>query len=219
MPRTVYALMVGIDAYRSPVPPLNGCVNDIRSLEALLRERLRGSDLGFDPLLLLNKQARRQAVIDGFLKHLCKAGPDDVALFCYAGHGSQERTPPEFWHLEPDRLDETLVCVDSRDPGRYDLADKELAKLIAQVAKREPHILVILDSCHSGSGTRDISATGVRRVPTDARDRPLSTFLVTPTEAEALVAEGRTIKASSGWVKLPKGRHVVMSACHDNEEA
>ena len=216
MSRTVYALMVGIDAYRPPVAPLRGCVNDIQSLHALLTERLSGSGMTFELLMLIDAQATRQAVIDGFTKHLCRAGPDDVALFCYAGHGSQQRTAPEFWHLEPDRLDETLVCFDSREPDQYDLADKELAKLIAQVAQRNPHILVILDSCHSGSGTRDMSTTGVRRAATDMRERPLSTYLVMPAEAEQLDAGMRSVNAAGRWIMAPKGRHVVMSACQDN---
>jgi uncharacterized caspase-like protein len=170
MSRTVYGLLVGIDDYPAPVPPLRGCVNDITAVEQLLRERL-AADQKLDTKVLKNAEATRQAVIDGFM-HLRNAGPDDVALFYYSGHGSQERTPPEFWYLEPDRLDETLVCYDSRLADNYDLADKELAKLIAAVAARGAHVLVILDSCHSGSGTRTTASAGVRRVQTDLRERP-----------------------------------------------
>ena len=179
--RTVYALLVGIDAYRPPVSPLRGCVRDIQSIEQLLRTRTDKPGVDFKPLVLRDQDATREAVIDGFLKHLALAGPQDVALFYYAGHGSQERTPPEFWHLEPDRLDETLVCVNSRDPGQYDLADKEISKLIAEVAKNGAHMLLVLDSCHSGSGTRDAGTSGVRRVPADTRERPIGSFLVTPS--------------------------------------
>ena len=31
----LYALLVGIDAYRAPVPPLSGCVNDVRRMAEL----------------------------------------------------------------------------------------------------------------------------------------------------------------------------------------
>ncbi len=80
---------------------------------------------------------------------------DDVALFAYSGHGSQGAAPEEFWSVEPDRLNETLVLYDSRSPGQFDLADKELTVLIGQVAKAAKHFTAILDCCHSGSGTRD----------------------------------------------------------------
>jgi pimeloyl-ACP methyl ester carboxylesterase len=214
--------MVGIDNYPPPVSPLRGCVNDITAMEELLNARVVDEETRLDVVTLKNEQATRQAVIDGFLTHLRKAGPQDVALFYYSGHGSQERTPREFWHLEPDRLDETLVCYDSR-PDNYDLADKELSKLIAEVAKSGAHVLIILDSCHSGSGTRAVATVGVRRVPTDLRERPLNTFIVTPDEATALAAKGSqqdlASGASSAWVKLPQGKHIIMAACRDDEEA
>src|ERR1700744_3724777 len=168
----IYGLLVGIDRYPAPIPPLSGWVNDIRAIEAFLNNRTGTQAARPDLRGLLNEQATRQAGIDGFLEHLGQAGKDDVILFYYSGHGSQERTPPEFWHLEPDRLDETLVCYDSRVDGGYDLADKELARLIGHLAKNDPHILIVLDCCHSGSGTRELAdADGakVRRLPTDAR--------------------------------------------------
>jgi pimeloyl-ACP methyl ester carboxylesterase len=220
MSRTVYALMVGIDSYPSPVPSLRGCVNDITAMEQFLRARIASQDIALNLLPLKNEQATRQAVIDGFLHHLTQAGPQDVALFYYSGHGSQERTPPEFWHLEPDRLDETLVCFDSRLPGNYDLADKELSKLIAGVAKNDTHVLIILDSCHSGSGTRAFDAEGIRRVPTDLRERPLNTFILTPDEAASQTSrEPAAAGTQNAWVRLPKGKHIVLAACQDDEEA
>lgn len=117
MARTVYALLVGIDRYSSPVPPLAGCVNDIRRVDAYLRERVAGDEHRYDARVLLDGQATREALIDGFRTHLRQAGPDDAALFYFSGHGSQEPAPPEFWALEPDRLNETLVCFDSRLAG------------------------------------------------------------------------------------------------------
>lgn len=231
MAHTTYALLVGIDAYPHPVPPLRGCVNDIRRVETMLQARCRESGTTFAPLVLTDRAATRQALIDAWRSHLGQAGQGDTALFYYSGHGSQAPSPPEFWKFEPDRLDETLVCWDSRlpqpkaDPSRrhWDLADKELAQLIADVAKTGAHVTVILDCCHSGSGTRNIDdpAVRVRRVPTDQRIRPISDFIVTPAEAEALVAPAgiRALQSDSGWGTLPEGRHILLSACRAEEEA
>lgn len=178
MTRNIYALLVGIDKYLNPVPPLNGCVNDIIAIKEYLEGRVATDGYELRIRTLLNQDATRQAIIDGFLQHLCHAQTNDVVLFYYSGHGSQEQAPQEFWHLEPDRLDETLVCYDSRHAGGWDLADKELAKLIAEVAAKDPHITIILDCCHSGSGTRNpLQETGIRRVPTDKRKRPLDSFI------------------------------------------
>src|SRR5208337_398923 len=143
-------------------------------------------------------------------------------LFYYSGHGSQKQAPEEFWKLEPDHLDETLVLFDSRSPGSGDLADKEIAKLIGDVAAKGPHVAVILDCCHSGSGTREIQ-TVVRRAPTDLRHRPIESFLVSVDEAKAASAtrsatRAATAKGSSRYVP-PEGRHVLFAACRDDEEA
>ena len=139
-------------------------------------------------------------------------------LFYYSGHGSQEQAPEEFWKLEPDHLDETLVLFDSRSPGSWDLADKEIAKLIGDVAAKGPHVAVILDCCHSGSGTREIE-TVVRRAPTDFRRRPIESFLVSVAEAEAASASRSVTAKGSSRYAPPEGRHVLFAACRDDEEA
>src|SRR5215467_11562814 len=107
MARTVYSLLVGIDAYQAPVPSLNGCVNDVEAIGELLRHQVARDGLRLEPETLTDQQATRQAVIERFRAHLGRAGAEDVALFYYSGHGSQEDAPPEFWRFEPDRLDET----------------------------------------------------------------------------------------------------------------
>ena len=221
MSRTIYALLVGIDNYPPEVNSLAGCVNDIRRIEQLLQQRVSGLDDRFDPLVLTDAAATRQAVIDGFRVHLGQAGQDDVAIFYYSGHGSQQTSPLEFRHLEPDLLDETLVCYDSRSGG-WDLADKELAQLIADVAENGSHVVVILDCCNSGTGTRNLAipAEGVRirRAPTDHRPRPLESFIVNREQARAYQPASRG-GGQSGWYSLPVGRHVVFSACSAEEEA
>jgi len=236
MAKTIYALLVGIDAYLGGVPWLKGCVNDVKRVREFLEERTRGGDFKLelrmlaagDPAQTRQSLPTRENVIQGFRQHLSQAGADDVALFYYSGHGSQEKAPPEFWHLEPDHLDETLVCYDSRMPGGWDLADKELSILIAEVAQKNPHILVVLDCCHSGSGTRAAEETGVRLAPLDRRDRPPDSFLPgVAAGATAALSTGRQAQAKAeaesqkagGWYGLPTGRHVVISACRAEESA
>jgi pimeloyl-ACP methyl ester carboxylesterase len=213
-PGTVYALLVGINAYPNPVPQLQGCINDIERVTSFLIERVADEGHDLQLLQLYNEQATRQQVIVAFEQHLAQAGEGDVALFYFSGHGSQAVSPPEFWRLEPDHLDETLICYDSRLPGGWDLADKELAYLIDRLAERNPHILIVLDACHSGSGTRNLEDTSIRRVSTDNRARPFETFYV----AQDMTAAIRRTTAS-GWFDLPLGRHVVLSACRADEEA
>jgi triacylglycerol esterase/lipase EstA (alpha/beta hydrolase family) len=219
MTHNIYALLVGIDRYAPPIPALQGCVNDINAIEAYLQSQIAGEWTLKQPKKLINEQANRQEIIAGFQQYLTQADSDDIALFYYSGHGGQEKAPAEFWHLEPDGLDETLVCYDSRTPGNHDLADKELRYLLAQVAAKNPRVIVILDCCHSGSGTRNIPQ-GVRLAPEDTRDRDLSSFIFAKDAAfNNLLLTAQKVERKKTGLDLPKGRHILLAACRDYQYA
>ena len=211
MSRTIYALLIGIDDYPESDPEASRLCQRHRCLRLVpVRTCGQGQRHREFKLKTLKKgEATRQAVVDAFSNHLGKAKKGDVALFYYSGHGSQEQAPEEFWKLEPDHLDMTLVLFDSRSPGSWDLADKEIAKLIADVAAKGPHVAVILDCCHSGSGTREIE-TVVRRGPTDFRRRPIESFLVSAAEAEAASASRSVTAKDASRHTPPEGRGVVL---------
>jgi pimeloyl-ACP methyl ester carboxylesterase len=218
----VHTLLIGIDTYQAPVPQLQGCKNDIAAIKSFLEHRVSKNALNLR--VLEDANATYENIVKGFREHLAQAKDGDTALFYYSGHGAQEMTAPELWHLEPDRLDETLVCYDSRQPGKNDLADKELSSLIAMVAANGAHVVVILDCCHSGSGTRAIRDDGltVRRAPLDPRGpRSLESFI---PEVRALktVTIKPDVKASDqpvSWLELPQGRHILLAACRSSQTA
>ena len=220
MSRTIYALFVGIDAYPAPVNQLNGCVNDVTRLHDLLQTRVTGGSDRFAPVLLTNEKATRQGIIDGWRGHLGQARKGDVALVYYSGHDSQEQAPQEFWDLEPDHMNETLVCFDSRLPGGWDLADKELAQLIAEVAANEPHIAIVLDCCHAGSGTRSSEEVTARQEKAHEGTRPIETYIVTPEQALAL-ASARPAGSTPAMplASIAAGRHILLAACRPEETA
>ena len=221
MSRNLYALLVGIDDYPPPVPSLYGCVNDVTAFETYLQGRVASGEFNLHLRKLTDSQATRQAVIDGFRQHLKQAGSNDVVLFYYSGHGSQEQAPEEFWPIEPDKMNETLVCWDSRTPEGLDLADKELALLIAEVEEKGAHFVIIMDCCHSGSGTRDaVQFNSIRQAPADTRLRSIDTYLfpaarMMEARARADESKGKT----SGWQTLPHARHVLLAACQDVQTA
>ncbi len=221
----IYALLVGINEYQGGVRGLNGCVNDVKNVLEFLRRRTQSDEYELHELVLTSgdranpaeQRPTRQAVIDGFRQHLRQAGPEDIVFFYYSGHGSQEPAPPEFWRLEPDRLNETIVCYDSRAEGGCDLADKEIAVLLSEVAEKGAQVITVFDSCHSGSISRDLD-TVARMTPADDRMRPVQSYLgyesiitspdVSPEEAATRV-----------WFEVPRGRHVLFSACRPEELA
>ena len=227
--RNIYALLVGIDQYPPSVSSLEGCVNDIHAIAAYLSERVDPQRYQLHVQMLLNQNATRQAIINGFEQHLGQATHTDIVFFYYSGHGSQEPAPQEFWHLEPDHMNETLVCWDSREMGSRDLADKELAYLIYKLSQVNPQIVLVMDCCHSGSGTRDVKGVpskGVRHAPADRRARVMDEFIfkddLTYLRLLADHQQGgikQPFKAiQSGW-SLPVGRHILLAGCQDAELA
>ncbi|WP_155246128.1 caspase family protein [Salinispora arenicola] len=103
--KQVRALLAGIDRYRV-AGPLRGYANDMKHVAAFLRQRL-GARL--DTRCLLNEGATREAVVTAIRSHLGGALPGEVALLWFRGHGSQQSVAPEFWHLEPSGMSQSLL--------------------------------------------------------------------------------------------------------------
>jgi hypothetical protein len=207
----VYALLVGIDDYRPPVPPLRGCGNDVDDAARFLREH-SGTAPRVAVVQLRDATATRGAVIEEFRRHLGRAGPGDTALFWFSGHGSTAPVPLRWWHLEPSGRLQTLVCADSRHGGVPDLLDKELAVLLREVAARGAHMAVVLDCCH---------AAGAHRTPAAARLR-LAPPLDTPPDPELLLPlppepGGGTRAAAAPTV--PPAEHIALAACREHQPA
>ena len=153
----LYALLVAIDEYPINHHRLNGCVNDLKDLENYLSNHFDREQIDYRPLVLRDKEATRQNIIKGF-DHFAEATEEDICLFFFCGHGSQVAAPEEFWHIEPDRMNESIVCWDSRLPDGMDLMDKELSYLIWKTTKdKNLHFVVIMDCCHAGSNTRAVN--------------------------------------------------------------
>ena len=76
MAGTLYALMVGINQYEGDVPDLNGCVNDVRAMQAFLQERTAGGQYKLALRTLTSggapdeEKPTRQNVLRGFQSHL-----------------------------------------------------------------------------------------------------------------------------------------------------
>lgn len=207
----IYALLVGINDYSTAVGKLRGCLNDVDQVQEWLNRSFVPERLAV--VCLRDVDATRENVIQTFRTHLGQARPDDVVLFHYSGHGARQRSAGAFKRLYPGGRDEGLVCVDSREPGGFDLADKELAVLLHELAAKGPHIAVLLDCCHSGSGTRgadDFTQARARVTDEVYDERPLETYL--DGYFAARLGRGESIE-------IPGSRHILLAACERVQKA
>ncbi len=214
----LYALLVGINKYDPPNTPLYGCIKDVNKVEKYINQ-YHADQFNLHVKKLLDGDATYANIIDGFQNHLRNAGEEDMVWFHFSGHGSEEKSATEFLSLEPNGKDQTLWCCDSGVGGVYNLADKELAVLLYQLATTypdgsekasAPHIMVSLDCCHSGSGTRDAGEPDMirtRNARASGRDRPIDSYI-----------QGYYGKQGNN-IQVPSCPHVVLSACQTYQRA
>ncbi|MFN0203536.1 MAG: caspase domain-containing protein [Bacteroidia bacterium] len=205
----LYALFVGIDKYAGTVKGLNGCVNDVSNLQQYVNEELTDS-FEVNIKTLTNEQATRETIISVFQAHLGQAKEGDFVWFHFSGHGSEELTAMEFIPYSEDDKNQTLVCYDSRTPNKQDLADKELGALIYEVAKNNPKMVVTLDACHSGGGTR-----GEERNEDDYEGR-FEDMRETRRNYDTYL---NGYFSSKQLVEVPESNYMVFSACGAKEQA
>ncbi|MEO0337921.1 MAG: caspase family protein [Bacteroidota bacterium] len=236
----IFALLVGIDQYEGSITPLKGCEKDVELISNFLTTRYPEQQLRIKTLSK-PEETDKQTIIDTFKSHLIESGGTgiDTFWFHFSGHGSEQFTAEEFFRpmdgdtplpsLEPSGKDQVLVC---HNPGGSQtgifLADKELAALIEELHQRipaiddqKPHIIVTLDCCHAGTGTRDFNLTELARQ---------HSFIPANTSREDGIEQGlvRTIddyhgnfsdRLAAGNFSLPQAPHLLISACKSTEKA
>jgi len=200
------ALLVGINKYRIPGADLNGCVNDVTNVRDILLKYF-----GFTVnqiRMVVDERATRAGILERLAWLVKDAQPKERLLFHFSGHGSQirDRDGDEL----KDNLDEILCPHDMDWDGTY-IVDDELGKFFGTLPKGI-NLEVLLDCCHSGTGTRE--ARGIESLPQDLSFKPR--FLTPPADILARIDDDELEVR-----KLVKGgnplNHALFSGCKDNQ--
>lgn len=133
-----HALVIGIDRYRY-LPALETAHNDAKAVAALLKDKY-----DYNVKLLLDP-AREQIIeaLDELRETLTEA---DNLLIYYAGHGWLDKEADQgFW-----------LPADARAERRSQWISNDTVRDLAKALKAK-HMLVIADSCFSGTLTRGIT--------------------------------------------------------------
>ncbi len=204
------ALCIGINDYPGTQSDLYGCVNDAMDWKANLEQR------GFSVDLMLDSQATKEnmKVAMGELVTDAKAG--DSVVITYSGHGTYV---PDTSGDEPDGRDEGL-CPHDISQGNV-LLDDEINQLFSQ-RKFGAKIILISDSCHSGSVTRwappepDPSIPRPRFLPPEAWIPKAMLAQYTMQPNLTAIQYGWKPPAWIGSLFL-SGGDLLMSGCQDHE--
>ena len=199
------ALLLGINNYLA-AEQLFGCVNDVANVQGVLVDVF-----GFQPENVHTHvdDAVTKDVVREELEWLKDgARPGDRLLFHFSGHGSFTVD------VSGDEPDDELICLYDMDFGNPDtyFLDDELGEFAAELPDGV-QLVYILDSCHSGSGTRMMLAPEFN-VEILRRER----FLPPPPEILGRLV-GRDISAPSRVFVRMDEKHVLLSACRDDQSA
>lgn len=201
-----YGLVIGINDYPGTDSDLSGCVNDANDWKSVLEKR------GFTVNRLLDKQATGQAIREAMKATIAPAKSGDLVVIQYSGHGS---FVPDKNGDEPDGMDECICPYDLMTKGI--ITDDELFEIYDAKAKGVK-LLVISDSCHSGSVAR--MAPILTPPSTTAKFAPQRKIRFLPPAVFLSKRELATIGTSARHrAASPPGRYaaLLMAGCQDTE--
>lgn len=162
------ALLIGINDYPDPAQRLEGCINDVFTMSAVLQ------DCGFPPETIrtcLDGRATAEGILSRMKWLLDDPRPGDEIVFYYSGHGA--RIPEYGDDFEPDHHVEALVPWDFDWSPEKAISDDQIFNLYSQLPY-DCRLVMIFDCCHSGGIHRDggMRPRGIAP-PDDIRHREL----------------------------------------------
>lgn len=149
------ALLIGVGDYPHlpPSAQLIGPANDLRAMSSFLKSHWK-----FEPSdirILKDEDATKNNILTSISGWLAEeTRPGDRVVIYYSGHGSHV---PDRNGDEEDGEDETFVPSDYGRRGNVAedmVLDDEIGRALAALPGRE--VILIADSCHSGTINRDI---------------------------------------------------------------
>jgi hypothetical protein len=186
------AVLCGINQYKFQTD-LRGCLNDVKNIYQVLIERF-----GFDAAhihQLVDKHVIKTEVLREWQWLIQDAKPGDQLFFHFSGHGS---------YVVDDQADEEdgydeITCLydmDFGDPESF-IRDDEWNLLIQQIPP-DVQLTMILDNCHSGTGSRSIlvNLDGEQRslvVDGNSSSRSLREMVQSSNNYEALITDEKIV--------------------------
>lgn len=143
--------MIGVSNYESPaVPDLIGPANDLPAMSALL------GTMGASDITVLEDAAANRTSIESQIQSIgMRSRSGDWIVLYYSGHGAEAGARGE-GAADPDQF--ILLPgfdQDKQDPERF-VVDKDFYSWLRRYVPGDVRILMVIDSCHSGTMHRAI---------------------------------------------------------------
>ncbi|CAI7613923.1 unnamed protein product [Penicillium pancosmium] len=128
----------------SPYGGLQGTINDVKSVDELLRSH------GFSIKKCCGPEATRDGILDAWNDLISQLNKDDTVFVYYSGHGGLVEPPK----IQPkERRFQFIVPIDYDHNGSDEfrgILDVEISLLVQRTTEKTKNVTVAFDCCHSG---------------------------------------------------------------------
>ena len=179
--RSRSALLIGNNAYPDPIPALLTPVTDIERVAEVLRARF-----GFEVAVM--KNATKADTARALNRLAAEARADDSVLVFYAGHGYlHDDTNMGYW-LPVDASVKTAANW---------ISNADISKFLSAIPARQ--VMLVSDSCFSGTLTRELNVKTGSRIDPDEVLRKRSVLVLTSGGEEPVSDEGKEGHSIFAW--------------------
>ncbi len=179
--RRRFALLVGNNAYAAPIPALETPIADVSQIAGVLQSRF-----GFETRIL--KDAGKATLIEALNAIAAEATPDDAVLLMYAGHG---------YLLEDIDMGYWIPVDASVKTAKGWISNSDISKLLSAIRARQ--LILISDSCYSGSLTKEQKVTQGAELKPDEILRRRSVLVFSSGADEPVSDEGKEGHSIFAW--------------------
>lgn len=147
-PPNRFALVIGVADYQdNRIPDLPACERDARDLSGILTDTAIGLFPKANVTTLLNDAVTRTSVVAAMDELARKAGPDDLVVVFFSGHGATDEKGRAYWVMSDTKVDRLRATA---------MPELEITELLGEI--RTKRLVTIIDACYSAS-TANVSST------------------------------------------------------------
>lgn len=179
--RRRFAILVGNNAYAAPIPPLETPIADVSKIADVLRARF-----GFETRIV--PDAGKAKIIEALNDMALEAKPDDSVLLFYAGHG---------YLMEDIKMGYWIPVDASVKTAQGWISNSDISKLLAAIRARQ--LILISDSCYSGSLTKEQKVTQGRELKAEEVLKQRSVLVFSSGADEPVSDEGKEGHSIFAW--------------------
>lgn len=182
--RRRFAVLVGNNAYAAPIPPLETPIADVSQIASVLQTRF-----GFETQIV--KDAGKAKLIEALNNIAAEARPEDAVLLMYAGHG---------YLMEDINMGYWIPVDASVKTAKGWISNSDISKLLSAIPARQ--LILISDSCYSGSLTKEQKVTQGREINADDILRQRSVLVFSSGADEPVSDEGKEGHSIFAWTLI-----------------